>query len=284
MEDYLTVEMWLLHSLMTSFFYTPLTRAEPPSALRQASYINGHPIIGPDGDPEGWKVLPTVQIAGTLFNTRSVSVECTLSFSTGSPIPMFVTCTSSDEQALDLVCAPSAMRFHLYRERLIGSHATREGAAGQSNNTFREVMCTAAFWPSQESAPEPGKRTLQGELDVKKGMRPTFTFPRFTLRVSVPCCLRDSCSQMTLLDVSVHGGVIPLFSWALQYVLCMFPFEAPGFVPANPDVPLFTERVMVHTLNAVGIIPRSFAPPGYAGSMEGNYNNVAGYLENGNQR
>lgn len=64
----------------------------------------------------------------------------------------------------------------------------------------------------------------------------------------------------------------------------MFPSEAPGFVPANPEMPLLTEKVVIHTLSALGVVPRSFAPPGYAQSVEGNYNTVAGYLENGNQR
>lgn len=64
----------------------------------------------------------------------------------------------------------------------------------------------------------------------------------------------------------------------------MFPSEAPGFVPANADTPLFTEKVVIHTLNAAGVVPRSLAPPGYAPSIEGNYNTVTGYLENGNQR
>ncbi|KAJ3554715.1 hypothetical protein NM688_g2961 [Phlebia brevispora] len=243
-------------TLTTSFFYTPLSRADPPSTLRQAAYQDGHALVGPEGDPTGWKVLPPVQITGTLFSTRTISVECTvaiatpLSYATGSPIPLEVTFSSEDEQALDILCAANAVRVHLYRERLIGSHAIKEGAAGQSNNTFRETMGTAAFWPSQDGVAGQGKRRLQGEIDVRKGLRPTFVFPRFTLR----------------------------------YALCMLPSEAPGFVPANPDAPLFTERVIIHTLNAVGVVPRSFAPPGYVSSTEGNYNTVAGYLENGNQR
>lgn len=109
-----------------------------------------------------------------------------LSFATGSPIPLHLTFSSADEQALDLLSSAGAIRFHLFRERLIGSHAIKEGAVGQSNNTFREVMSSAVFWPSQEGAQEPGKRKLQGELEVRKGLRPTFVFPRFTLRVSVP--------------------------------------------------------------------------------------------------
>lgn len=47
---------------------------------------------------------------------------------------------------------------------------------------------------------------------------------------------------------------------------------------------LQTEKVVIHTMNAAGISPRSYAPPGYEQREEGNYNNAVGYLENGNQR
>ena len=109
-----------------------------------------------------------------------------LSFATGSPIPLYLSFISSDEQALDLLCSTSAIRFALLRERLVGSHATVEGAAGLSSNTFREVMGTAYFWPSQDGPVQHGKRQLQGEIDVRKSLRPTFVFPRFSLRVSTP--------------------------------------------------------------------------------------------------
>lgn len=64
----------------------------------------------------------------------------------------------------------------------------------------------------------------------------------------------------------------------------MFPCVASGYAAASPDAPLFSEPVTIHTLNPVGVVPRSYAPPGYAQAVEGNYNNVAGFLENGNQR
>ena len=80
------------------------------------------------------------------------------------------------------------------------------------------------------------------------------------------------------------SGALPHDDLTVQYALCAFPSEAPGFVPTNPDVPLFSEKVTIHTLNAAGVMPRTFAPPGYAHSNEGNYNTVTGYLENGNQR
>lgn len=64
----------------------------------------------------------------------------------------------------------------------------------------------------------------------------------------------------------------------------MYPSQAPGFVGTNPDSPLFAERVTIHTLNAVGVTPKSFAPPGYEPAAENTWNLAIGFLENGNQR
>ena len=64
----------------------------------------------------------------------------------------------------------------------------------------------------------------------------------------------------------------------------MYPSQAPGFAGTNPDTPLFSERVTIHTLNAIGVIPKSFAPPGYASGAGDSWNVAAGFLENGNQR
>ncbi|KAI0342666.1 hypothetical protein BDW22DRAFT_1357119 [Trametopsis cervina] len=242
--------------LTTSIYYTPLSRAQSPSPLRLAAYSEGGVLIGPEGDPEGWKVLAPVRISGTLFKTRIVNVDCTiaiaqpLSFATGSPIPIFATFSADDEQALDVISSPTAVKVCLVRERLIGSVATRPG--GQSSaNTIREVMGVASFWPSQDGAQgAPNTRTLQGELDVRKALRPTFTFPTFTLR----------------------------------YDVCMYPSQASGFVSANPETVLFAERVSLHALNALGVIPKSYAPPGYVAPAEHTWNTAAGFLENGNQR
>ena len=53
--------------------------AEPPSALCARGYAEGGVILGPDADPEGWKVYDPVKITETLFGTREVSVQCTVS-------------------------------------------------------------------------------------------------------------------------------------------------------------------------------------------------------------
>ena len=53
--------------------------AEPPSPLRALVYAEGGVILGPDADPQGWKMFDPVKILGTLFNARDVSVRCTVS-------------------------------------------------------------------------------------------------------------------------------------------------------------------------------------------------------------
>jgi hypothetical protein len=58
--------------------YLPRSYAEQPSALRAAAYREGADLVGPEGDPEGWKVLPLVTIKGTLFEAKTVEVECTV--------------------------------------------------------------------------------------------------------------------------------------------------------------------------------------------------------------
>lgn len=63
--------------------------ADPPSPLRTLVYAEGGDILGPDADPEGWKVLDPVKVTGTLFNVRDVTVQYSvsgLSYSSTSPL------------------------------------------------------------------------------------------------------------------------------------------------------------------------------------------------------
>ncbi|KAI0077074.1 hypothetical protein K474DRAFT_1753683 [Panus rudis PR-1116 ss-1] len=253
------------HTLVTSFAYTPKWRAEPPSPLRQVAYQEGSSIIGPEGDPDGWKVLPAVSVKGTIFNSREIEATCSLaiakplSFAAGSPVPLFVTIESTDSQALDLLSTPSSVRISLFRERIVGKQATKAEEAiedsakdrGQSYNTIVEPVGSAFFWPSEEGGRVEGKHSLQGEMEIKAGSKPSFVFPGF----------------------------------ALRYYIALLPFDAPGFVAESKDGPyLVTEKITVTTLNSPGMIPRSFAPPGYERKDETDFNNAVGYLENGNQR
>jgi len=52
----------------------------------------------------------------------------------------------------------------------------------RSNNFFKEGVGQAIFWPSSEGSI--GMRQLQGELEIKQGLKPSFVFPRLSIRVS----------------------------------------------------------------------------------------------------
>jgi len=66
----------MIPSLSTNFGYRPVTVPDSPSALRQLAYSEGSPILGPDDDPDGWKVLPPVTVTGRLFEAHDAEVEC----------------------------------------------------------------------------------------------------------------------------------------------------------------------------------------------------------------
>lgn len=94
-----------------------------------------------------------------------------------------LTLTSDDPQALDLLSSPSEIRIFLMRSMALGSEADVDDGVRRSNNYFREVSSRAYFWPLTEGADEKGTRTLQGEVDVSKLLKPSFSFPRLSVRV-----------------------------------------------------------------------------------------------------
>lgn len=63
------------YSLGTSFGYVPRWVAPEPTALRLSAYREGGPLIGPNGDPDGWQMLAPFSVTGKLFESRTVDVE-----------------------------------------------------------------------------------------------------------------------------------------------------------------------------------------------------------------
>jgi len=245
-------------TLSHNFAFVPLTAPPLPSRLRQIAYRSGTGLIGPDRDRDGWKVLGPTELAGTLFNVRKVKVKCELAIATPlafplrSPIPLFLTLRSNDQQALDVLSSPKAARVFLVRSLANGSDAVDDEAVRRSNNFFLESAGQAVFWSSSS---DDNSRTLQGELEVKHGIKPSFVFPRFAVRYSID----------------------------------LLPFVVPGFqldTAAGDDNPaLLSEAVIICTTHAPGIVPQSYTPPGYAPPEGGgDYNKSMGMLENGNQR
>lgn len=45
---------------------------------RRIAYQEHSPLVGPDGDPQGWRTLEPVTVVGSVFNTRTVRVQYTV--------------------------------------------------------------------------------------------------------------------------------------------------------------------------------------------------------------
>jgi len=244
--------------LSTSLGYLPTTFPDPPSTLRRLAYQENTQLIGPDGDPQGWKVLTPVIVKGTLFSAKPVKVECTLaiasplSYAVGSAIPFIITFKGDDAQVLDVLGKPSTVRLRLVRSMATGSEATDDMGSRRTDNHFLEQVGQAYFWDSK-GAQDVNKRVFQGEMELVKTLKPSFKFPNFTIR----------------------------------YKLELSPFEAAGFVGPVYEgkyPALLSEQVTITTKQIPGLTIRSYAPPGYEKPKAVDYSKSVGLLENGNQR
>ncbi|KAG1887367.1 hypothetical protein F4604DRAFT_1917184 [Suillus subluteus] len=238
-------------TLTTNFAYVPITKPELPSPMLQKACKENIPFVGPEGDPEGWYILPPVTVTGTLFGAKRGNVDFNLalakplSYARGSAMPLWLTFTGADEQALDLLANYQAIRIFLKRSLATRSDATSDYAGKHSADFFIRTMARAVFWPIRDASAT-GKRVLQGEVKLKNAFKQSVVFPRFSVR----------------------------------YYLEVHPFEAVGFVH-TPHVsgPLLTQPVNVTSFHATGIVMRSFAPPEYAEEPE-NLDSSISLLEN----
>ncbi|KAF9000662.1 hypothetical protein BDQ17DRAFT_1359307, partial [Cyathus striatus] len=202
-------------TLAVNFSYLPSSTAGVPSTLRTLAYEKGTQLPGPAVDPDGWKTLSPVKFSGTLFGTKEVELESLLSIGTplcyalGSPIPLMLTISGEEKQALDVVANPISIQLHLVRSII-------------TDNIFRQILARAYFWPTEHGW---YRRQFQGELEVSNTLKPSFTFPNFTL----------------------------------QYTLELMPFKATGFTPLlvmqRNEGPLLSEAVTFATKQSAGRPP-----------------------------
>jgi hypothetical protein len=64
----------------------------------------------------------------------------------------------------------------------MGFDATDEDIERRADNFFLENVGRAVFWAPDNSSAF-GKRVLQGEVEVKRSLKPSALFPKFTTRV-----------------------------------------------------------------------------------------------------
>jgi len=94
-----------------------------------------------------------------------------------------MTISGEDTRALDVLTAgQNSINLRLRRSMATGSEATKDDGLRRTDNYFVEECGSAAFWILEGA---PSKRVLHGELDVSKTLKPSFKFPKFTIRVCV---------------------------------------------------------------------------------------------------
>ncbi|KAJ3490872.1 hypothetical protein NLI96_g1134 [Meripilus lineatus] len=191
--------------LAIPFEYTPLTRPSLPSIMRQISYMEQRPLIGPDEDSDGWKSLPAVNIYGKAFSVQLVEVTVTLlsilkytggltrrsyqlSYTRGSIIPLSLSMSASDQQVLDLLSAPSTPQVHLVRKATVIPHMgvpTARALLPWDSNV--ETVGTAIWWrtPHPGSVERSRRRHLQGEIRVPKDLPPNCSILNFSIEYQI---------------------------------------------------------------------------------------------------
>lgn len=103
--------------------------------------------------------------------------------------------------------------MQLFRERFVGSAALQEDQHARSDNVFREPCGTAYFWTVQEEKPADDKKTLQGELQVRSGLHPSFMFPTFSLKVRL--IVLDNTRSIIEASVSIRSPCCDLMHLVL---------------------------------------------------------------------
>ncbi|KAI0649180.1 hypothetical protein C8Q79DRAFT_496480 [Trametes meyenii] len=218
--------------------YIPLARPTPPSILRQLAYQESHPLVGPDGDPDGWKALAPVTVKGILFKTVPVEAECRisrpLSYTRGGPIHLLISIKCNNKQLYDLLTTQS-VHFSLLQRITFGEalQRTRFSERLAPQITIKTLERAVASWWRDLSAGECGStKTFAGELLVPNDLTP-------------------ACRIL-------HYGH--------EYELAFYGLSAVGFMQNPlPKKPLLTEPVGVVTAFAQAPRPRSYVPPEYDG-------------------
>ncbi|KAI0076174.1 hypothetical protein K474DRAFT_1663295 [Panus rudis PR-1116 ss-1] len=225
------------HRLVVPFRYTPQARPRPPSILRQIAYLENTPLIGPEGDADGWHTFESIQIHGKLFNSRPIVAICTLSiarplcYTRGTVIPLAMTLQSSDEQGLDLLSSPNAPTARLTRTSITSPSFIVPHTDVGTRLLHSEVISTAIWW--SVGAPLDGQRYLQGELAIPADAPPN-------------CCI---------------------LNFAMNYNVVLYPFRAVAFSSGQSETAeLLAQPVEIVTVDALSPRPISYVncPPQYS--------------------
>ncbi|KAJ3785368.1 hypothetical protein GGU10DRAFT_355079 [Lentinula aff. detonsa] len=250
------------NNLQMAWIYIPASRPDPPSQLRQLAYQENSPLLGPEVDLKGWYTLPSAKVNGTLFKNRVIEVTLELSlaqplsYTRGSVIPLSLTLSSTDSQALDLLSSHRALAVRL-RRKVTSNRAQNLAEFNAPWNATQGAVSTepiidiagAVWWqrPGSTSSNETGinpttlskvilHKELEGEILLSKSLKPTFHISHF----------------------------------GIEYSVVVLPFDTTGFVPSTSaqkiyNGPIIEQRVEIMTMFPKGPRPISHSPPEYQG-------------------
>ncbi|KAE9405202.1 hypothetical protein BT96DRAFT_955390 [Gymnopus androsaceus JB14] len=219
--------------IRTPFGYVPSSRPEQPSMLRQLAFQSGVPAPGPSVDPRGWKTLSLCKAKGTLLQNCPADVHCSLSlamplsYARGSVIPCFLSLSSRDPQALDMITASDCINVCLQRRVGYSCAPGIEKKKVAYQESLRD-FAKAAWMPSATMQSDPYNRHLEGEIRIPKDFRPTSLMDHFSI----------------------------------SYSIILRSFNVPGLKYANSEI-LLSEPVDIVTAYARTPRPIAYAPPAY---------------------
>ncbi|RPD60021.1 hypothetical protein L226DRAFT_486562 [Lentinus tigrinus ALCF2SS1-7] len=226
--------------LVVPFKYVPLARPGASTILRQLAYQQNSPVVGPDGDPGGWKTLEPAMVDGILFKTMFVTAKCLLSISRpltytrGGLVHLVLSIEASNKQFLDLI-TPDSLHVALIQRITFGDppETTRFSRRLAAQTTMKCYDRGNASWwhaPLDAAHASTSAKVFAGEIAVPEDLTP-------------------GCQIL-------HYGH--------EYEVVLYPLTPVGFTPnAPPTEALVSEVVTIVTAFAQGPRPSSHVPPEY---------------------
>ncbi|KII85093.1 hypothetical protein PLICRDRAFT_45212 [Plicaturopsis crispa FD-325 SS-3] len=228
----------------TALGYIPIIKPSPPSRLRQSAYETNTPLVGPEGDAEGWETLPPTKFHGKVSNDRIIqssfklSLARPLSYTRGSTLPLTMALSCEDSDALDLLSKPNSIFARLRRQvsYTAGGPTISKISGSDYKDEFQDYDL-AAWWPSldrrlsEKGREDPRVRYIDGEIRLANDLIPSSAIAHF----------------------------------AISYSVVVFPFDALAFAAMDTQ-PLLTVPVEIGTTLPRGPRPLSYAPQSILGA------------------
>jgi len=186
--------------LKTTLTYIPRIIPPQPSPLRQNAYIEGTLLPGPARDPDGWVTLPSVVVRGKLEIAHfKMDVQCTVSLSLATPlsytrgtvIPCYMTLSSQNTRALELLAdhrvqnVRLARTVQIFEDRLKGLDQFSEGKEAKLLKDVTDAELAVWWIPPKDVIQDTNMRQLQGEIHLSSELPPSSDFLLSSIRYAV---------------------------------------------------------------------------------------------------